>query len=239
MDQYFRVEVLSRTENPQSLIWWAMHQDYSENFVFDEDPPSEEQAGHIVVKHLLKGERGHYGPLEHPSITFNVGWFPHDVMQQARTHRVATSFDVQSGRYTGQRIIDVVYGKRDIEEVFYLRPVGTYMDRTGKRYEYTTEDRKEDRANCFDLAEFYCDKIKRGYSEEHARQMIPYALRQHFVVTFNLRSLMHFMDLRAKKDAQLEITEMCDLMWPHVQSWTPAIAEWYETTRLHKARLAP
>ena len=102
IDPLFRVEVLARTEHPQTLCWWAAHQDYSEKFVFDEPPPSETEAGALIVKHLLAGERGHYGPLEHPQITFNVGWFPHDVMQQARTHRVGVSFDVQSGRYTGK-----------------------------------------------------------------------------------------------------------------------------------------
>jgi thymidylate synthase (FAD) len=59
------------------------------------------------------------------------------------------------------------------------------------------------------------------------------------VVSFNLRSLLHFMDLRAKRDAQLEIQQLCDLMWPHLESWAPEIASWYGTSRLHKARLAP
>ena len=41
-----------------------------------------------------------------------------------------------SGRYTGQRILDVADGKRQLEEVFYLRPVGNYTDREGKKYYY-------------------------------------------------------------------------------------------------------
>ena len=239
MDPYFRVEVLNRTEHPQTLCWWAMHQDYSENFVFNEPVPDETEAGPLVVKHLLAGERGHYGPLEHPQISFNVGWFPHSVMQQARTHRVGVSFDVQSGRYTGQRIIDVCTGARNVEEVFYLRPVGTYRDRKGKSYEYTEDHRLVDRIICVDSAGRYKLALERGFSEEHARDIIPYAIRQHFVVSFNLRALMHFLDLRAKRDAQDEIRQLCDLMWPHFEAWAPAIAEWYAASRLHKARLAP
>jgi hypothetical protein len=38
-DPHFRVEVLNRTEHPQTLCWWAMHQDYSEHFVFASLPP--------------------------------------------------------------------------------------------------------------------------------------------------------------------------------------------------------
>ena len=238
-DPYFRVDILNRTENPQTLCWYAMHQDYSEEYVFNEDPPSETEAGNLIVKHLLAGERGHYGPLEHPSITFNVGWFPHSVMQQARTHRVGVSFDVQSGRYTGKRIMDVYKTKRKPEEVFYLRPIGEYTDRSGKRYRYGMQERNDDIAECLVASAHYVDKIEKGYAEEHARDMIPYAIRQHFVVSFNLRSALHFMDLRSKKDAQEEIRAMCDLMWPHLQVWAPEVTAWYEKTRLHKARLAP
>jgi thymidylate synthase (FAD) len=238
-DPYFRVEVLARTENPQTLIWWAMHQDYCEDFVFDADPPSETEAGPLIVKHLLAGDRGHFGPLEHPAITFNVGWFPHSVMQQARTHRVGVSFDVQSGRYTSQRIIDVVNGTRTPEEVFYLRPTGTYRDRQGKSYDYTDDHRLVDRIICIDSAGRFKLALDRGMSEEHARDIIPYAIRQHFIVSFNLRSALHFMDLRSKRDAQLEIQQLCDLLWPHLQSWAPSICDWYTASRLHKARLAP
>ena len=239
MDPLFRVRALSRTAFPQKLVWQAMHQDYSEEFVAEESFPTEHDAGLLVVRHLLKGDKGHYGPLEHPSITFNVGFFPHDVMQQARTHRVAVSFDVQSGRYTGQRLVDLANGELDVDQVFYRRPVGVYRDRQGKQYEYTEQQREIDRILFLDIAGRYKLDIENGFSEEHARRHVPYALRQHFVVTFNLRSLLHFLDLRAKKDAQLEITQLCDLLWPHLEEWTPAIAGWYGETRLHRARLAP
>lgn len=239
MDPLFRVELLNATPDPQTTCWWAMHQDYAEGFVFDEDPPIEIEAGRIIVKRLLAGERGHYGPLEHPQITFSVGWFPHSVMQQARTHRIGVSFDVQSGRYTGQRIIDASVGRRDLEEVFYLRPVGDYSDRQGKRYSYTEDMRRIDLARCHDAAAHYAYQIRQGMAEEHARGMIPFDVRQHFVVSFTLRALLHFLDLRRKLDAQQEIRELCDLMWPHLERWAPEVAEWYERTRLGKARLAP
>ena len=94
--------------------------------------PDEQRAGEICVKRLLSGERGHYGPMEHAQIVLNVGWFPHSVMQQARTHRVGVSFDVQSMRYTGERICRAADGALDLEDVFYLRPVGEYSDRQGR-----------------------------------------------------------------------------------------------------------
>jgi len=504
----FRVEVIAKTPNPQQVIYAAMHQDYTDGFVFDgrESWPSESAAGEIIVKRLLAGERGHYGPLEHPSIVFNCGYFPHSVMQQARTHRVGVSFDVQclagdtevtfikaggglrkikisdlydiwengekairtrkivgrngeppgeyrrdakkriqkmslrvlneetgnfqighvnnvmcsglqpvyrltladgktldctvnhrlftrdgwqrmgdalglivdenhevlattkdcelmcngvvrydalythknwfdfqvnqgltvreiaqicgvseqtirswakrhniriapgykkglktvvgagiyrdqdwkskpkptgrqlkahpvkvtqieyigkqmtydievegpwhnfvangivvhnSYRYTGNQIVELVEGKKDLEEIFYLRPVGEYSDRQGKKYYYSPEQRQADLDWCLEAAKRYQADLENGFSEEHARGKIPFDYRQHFVVSFNLRSLLHFLDLRFKKDAQLEIQKLCDLIWPHVEDWTPAIAQWYQKSRLGKSRLAP
>ncbi|MBW4488614.1 MAG: FAD-dependent thymidylate synthase [Trichocoleus desertorum ATA4-8-CV12] len=456
--QRFQVEVLRATSNPQQAIYLAMHQDYSEAWVYGERDrwPDEAKCGELITKNLLAGNRGHYGPLEHPQIILNCGWFPHSTMQQIRTHRVGVSFDVQclagdteitfvkasgslrkiriadlydlwangekavrtrnvrgrngeppgeyrrdcknrlkkmslrvlneetgifetshiqhifnqgmqpvyrltledgrtldctenhqlftaegwsrmgealelltnadgevlsfkqdchlmtngvvvgerpklefaqnlmpitellpkpkpqgrklkahpmkvvqvkylgrqqtydievagrwhnfvangvvvhnSFRYTGQRIIDVVEGKRDVEDVFYLRPVGFYTDRQGKRYEYTEELRRQDLEWCFAGCERYKLRIDQGFSEEHARSLIPFDVRQHWVMSANVRSLMHLIDLRWKADAQLEAQKLCELIWPHFQAWVPAIADWYETNRLKKARLAP
>ena len=241
MDPLFKVQLIAATPHPQQCIYAAMHQDYSEGFVAAdrENWPDEQRAGEICVKRLLAGERGHYGPLEHAQIVLNVGWFPHSVMQQARTHRVGVSFDVQSLRYTGERIAAAAKGETDLEEVFYLRPVGDYSDRQGKKYHYSIEQRAIDLDLCRSAAERYRDLLAAGYAEEHARGILPFDYRQHFVVSFSLRAFLHFMDLRAKLDAQLEIRQLCDLMWPHMVSWAPEIAGWYEKSRLHRAKLAP
>jgi thymidylate synthase (FAD) len=240
MDPYFRISTVSKTPQPNRTIYAAMHQDYSEKYVLDDLPDLDEaNLGAIVVKRLLGGNRGHFGCLEHVQITLATGWFPHSVMQQARTHRIATSFDVQSGRYTGQRVTQVVTGERDVEEVFYLRPVGTYTDRKGNKYEYTKDKRMIDRIMCIDSAGRYKLATEAGLSEEHARDQLPYCIRQHFVVSFTLRSALHFMDLRMKGDAQLEIQQFCELLWPHISEWTPEVADWYEKNRMCKARLAP
>ena len=237
----FRVDLIAATPNPQQCVYAGMHQDYCEGFVADDraEWPDETRAGEICVKRLLAGERGHYGPLEHAQIVLNVGWFPHSVMQQARTHRVGVSFDVQSMRYTGDRIAKAAAGELDIEEVFYLRPVGDYSDRQGKKYPYTAEQRAQDLEICRQAACRYRDLLAAGFAEEHARGILPFDYRQHFVVSFTLRAFLHFLDLRSKLDAQLEIRQLCDLMWPHLVDWAPQFADWYEKTRLHKARLAP
>ncbi|HAX85824.1 MAG TPA: FAD-dependent thymidylate synthase [Cyanobacteria bacterium UBA11370] len=496
----FCADVIAATPNPQQVVWAAMHQDYSEHYVYDsrEKWPDEERAGELIVKHLLSGDRGHYGPLEHPQITFNVGYFPHSMMQQIRTHRIGVSFDVQclagnteitfvngegetnrklkktigelyelwtngekairqrfiqgrngeppgeyrrdckkriqkmrlrvlneesglfeyghikdimcngiqpiyrikledgktldctvnhrlftsegwqtmgdaiglvtsadgtvikmtkpcfvmcngvvvddkklyrdkiwleqqiekgllideiaqlsncseyihhhnkelefaqsyklilkpenwqqkprpsgnklkahpvkvisveyigqqitydlevddrwhnfvangmvvhnSFRYTGERIINVAEGKQDIEDVFYLRPIGNYTNRQGKRYFYSEEQRAEDLNWCLEACRHYKKRIEEGLSEEHARGLIPFDARQHFVLSCNMRSLMHLLDLRWKKDAQLEAQKLCELLFLHFEQWSPAVAQWYKENRAKKAKLSP
>ena len=240
MDRFFRVETIASTPNPQSVVYAAMHQDYSEGFVADESPKNEEKAGELIVRRLLSGERGHYGPLEQPSITLNCGYFPHSVLQQARTHRVGITFDVQSFRFQSGKVIQSSKGEVDLEEVFYLRPVGQYHDRSGKKYFYSEDQRRGDLEWCQEAAERYAYAVEiEGHSEEHARGVLPFDYRQHFIVSFNARSLMHFFDMRAKPDAQLEIQQLCDLMFPHFEQWMPAVANWYKENRWRKGRLAP
>lgn len=246
IDPRFRVDVLARTPRPQTLVYSAMHQDYSSSYVFTEtkhkgyDPsPLESFAGKTIVSHLLKGNRGHFGPFEHPQITFNAGYFPHSVMQQLRTHRVGISFDVQSLRYTSEGFMNVAAGIISPEEVFYLRPVGDYTSRSGDKYHYSKEQRADDVEYCIAAAKrYYIDRSK-GMSEEHARGKLPFDFRQHFIMSVNLRSLMHLLDLRAKLDAQLEARQFCELVIPHFVDWTPEVAEWYVEHRLGKARLSP
>lgn len=177
--------------------------------------------------------------LEHPQITFNVGYFPHSMMQQVRTHRVGISFDVQSFRYTGQRIIDVAEGNREIEDVFYLRLVDNYTNRQGKSYFYSEEQRKQDLQWCLDACKLYKQRIEEGLAEEQARSIIPFDARQHFVLSCNARSLMHLLDLRWKKDAQLEAQKLCELLYAHFEIWMPAVANWYKENRAKKAKLSP
>lgn len=238
-DKYFTVKTIAKTVNPQQSAYLAMHQDYSSELVANESIPREGKCGEIIVDRLLAGDRGHWGPLEHINIILNCGYFPHSVVQQATRHRIA-SFDVQSFRYTSDQVLKVATGEKDIESVFYLRPVGNYSDRSGKKYHYSEEQRTNDLLWCMEsVKRYYRDINEYGMSEEHARGKLPFDYRQHFVVSFNCRSLMHFLDLRSKKDAQLEIQILCQLMWNHFQEWVPQVAEWYQKNRLGKAKLSP
>jgi thymidylate synthase (FAD) len=243
VDTLFRVEVLSQTPDPERVIWLAMHQDYSAEYV---TAASRVPAnyGEAVVRHLLEGDRGHYGPLEHPQITFAVGYFPHLVVQQARTHRIGVSFDVQSFRYTGKQLLELGSDPSpgQLEQVFYVP--ANIKEGQAKTREGVCPISPEALGIVLEQYRSQVAAYRRlvtecGVPPEDARCVLGYGIRQHFVVSFNCRSLMHFLDLRAKADAQREIRELCDLIWPHFEAWCPHIAAWYRKHRWGKARLSP
>lgn len=238
-DPFFRLVTLRSTESPQCLVYQALRQDYSEGDVAGPFTLAESEYGERCIKNLLANDKGHYGPMEHPQISFNAIGFPHDVAMQARTHRIGVSFDIQSSRYSGQRFCDVSDGIRSVEEVFYARPVGKYADREGNKVMYSEGMRREDLAFALASCNLYSRRLEQGVPPEAARHVVVQGFRQNFVMSANLRSALHFLDLRSKADAQPEIQAMADLMFDELKIWCPEIVSWYETRRLKKAILAP
>lgn len=238
-DKNLEVAVLQCYPNPEEVIYQAAKCDYSETPIHSQPLPTKEKCGEWVVDSLLANERGHWGPIEHPGITFSVSGYVHNVAMQARTHRVGVSFDVQSQRYTGKRVLKVASGELKPEDVFYVRPPGFYVNRYGKKYEWGNDDYDDELKYIQEGCKRYASKYEKGMCEEHIRDYLAQAIRQNFVVSFNLRSVLHIMDLRAKMDAQIEIQALCEQLSPLVQEWAPNVWKYYEEKRLHRARLSP
>jgi thymidylate synthase (FAD) len=175
---------------------------------------------------------------------------------------VHNSFDCQSQRYTGKRIVQLseLLGDHDywdtytkvfedeeltkemcqqINKVFYFRPIGSYVNRQGNKINYTEYLQQGDMLATLNSIHGYSGSLELGYSEEHARDFLPQNIRQNFVVTFNARSLLHFCDMRLPADAQLEIRDLATRLFKHFKAWMPEVAEFYEKSRYGRNRLAP
>lgn len=218
------------------VAYIALHNDYSEDF----SPTTEldeSRCGEICVERLLRGNRGHWGPLEHASLTLMLR-ADHNTIMQLRTHRIA-SFDVQSMRYSGARVEKVARGELPPEDVFYVRPPGKYRDRQGDPYEWTQDDVEESLAIAVSSAMDYAGLRAKGVSEEHARSVLITTYYQNAVATFNLRGWLHLLDIRLKADAQDEIRLLMDLVALEVQRWAPEVYGWWSLHRRAKAILAP
>lgn len=237
MTNPFRCEVVCATPLPQSATFIALHNDYAEDFCPSTDL-SEERCGEIAVARLVANKRGHYGPMEHAHLTLMIQ-MDHNTMVQLRTHRVGVSFDVQSMRYTGERIERVARGELPVEQVFYVRPPGVYRDRQGDAYEWTKQQVARLLTLASNAAQNYDDLRAEGVSEEHARYVLPTSYFQNVVLTGNIRSWLHLLDVRSKADAQQEIRWVMELAQQHIKAWIPQIYADYEQSRLHRAILAP
>lgn len=237
MQNPFKADRIGAYELPQQVSYIALHNDYSEEYSPTTDIP-EDRCGEIAIARLLDGKRGHFGPLEHAAMTLMIQ-MDHNSMVQLRTHRVGVSFDVQSLRYTGQRIERVARHELPVEEVFYFRPPGVYHDRHGEGYEWTPAQVESLKILSLNAAQDYADLRDAGVPEEHARYVLPTSYFQNVVLTGNIRSWFHLLDVRSKADAQQEIRWVMELVAHHVQRWIPEIYGWYEQNRLHRALLAP
>jgi len=238
-DKNLNVVILQGYDNPEQVVYQAAKNDYSETPVHLQTLPDSDECGKWIVDRLLANDKGHWGPLEHPSITFSISGYVHSVAMQARTHRIGVSFDVQSQRYTGKRVLKVASDELSPEAVFYIRPPGFYTNRYGKKYEWTVNDYNDEIDFIYEGCRRYASKFEKGMCEEHIRDYLSQSIRQNFVVSFNLRSVLHFIDLRAKMDAQLEIQALCEQIYPHLENWSPYIWRYYQEKRLHKAKLSP
>ena len=232
----FKVETISATDSPQKVIYLALHQDYSPDYVTDTEL-SESECGQIIVDRLLKGNRGHWGPLEHPTITLAIRCDHHTLMQ-LRTHRHLT-FDCQSMRYTSDHIRRAGKGEIDIEEVFYIRPQGIYESRDKKGYVWDERRHLDARYRMEVDAGDYADDLEHGIAPEHARHYIGGCLLQNAVVSGNLRSWLHLLEVRGKCNAQIECQAIADLIHLELLRWAPDVVGWWGTYRKTKAVLAP
>jgi thymidylate synthase (FAD) len=128
----------------------------------------------------------------------------------------------------------------EIQKLYYFRPLGDYHDREGNKYIYNQEMLEDDiQATWTNLVQYYNLITFRGYAPEHARDLLYQNFRQNFVVRFNARSLLHFLDLRTPLDAQLEIQIMANQIFDHFKEYMPEVSEYYQKHRFAKNKLSP
>ena len=226
-----KVDPYGSSLDAEKGIWYGQHVCVAEGFALDDEAPKKPGKG--IIDHQLRVE--HYSVLNFGFLVLHVGGFPHSTMCQLTRHQDSKHL-VQSLRYTGQRFLDE---SLSIRENFYFRPLGTYQDRKGKRYEYLAQDEFEDMRYCEKACERYRTRISQGFSEEHARSYMPYEFRQNFAIAGTIEAVFHWLDQRSKKDSQLEIQALAILALQRLKETCPNLGQWYEENRFGKGRLAP
>lgn len=229
-----QTHLLGANANPQQLIWLALHQCYSSQPTALPPSLDETKAGLSVVEHLLAGNRGHYSPLEVANLTLNLTYLPHSLLQQLTRHR-HLSFSVQSFRYTSQQFLKYAATHRfpnaeALEQLVYF----------GREPVKSKPFAATDYTLAHQAIRLYAYKVgKLEVLAEDARGRLPFDLRQHAVVSGNLRAWWHVLDLRLKPDTQPEFQQLALQVQAVLRLWVPQLQEWYDSRRATRAVLSP
>lgn len=237
-----RVELLDRTPNPEELVCRCARGDYSSDWVGRDRPFAElmepvegdtiEEKTETLLDHLMRS--GHFGPFEHPHITFAVEGVSRACMAQLTRHRHA-SFDVMSMRY-----VDLT--DADPRDRFVYPPTFDEDEVVSREGVEEVSMSVDERAAIADdvyrtCMEAYRDLVDAGIPKEDARMLLPIGTKVNLTFSMNARALMHLFDMRLKADAQWEIRELSRRCLEEAKSWMPYTFERYEDQ--HPYKLAP
>jgi len=245
------VTLLEATEDPEELVCKAARNDYSGEFVGGQsleatmetvEGDSLDAKKETLIGHLL--DHGHFGPFEHPQITFAVEGVSRSCMAQITRHR-HVSFDVQSMRYVAFDDVDPADVREG--EMVVIPPSATDPDWVGRNQQRGAVDEEtvQQRAEIFrdsieDAVESYQELLDLGMAPEDARFVLPIGTKVNMVMSMNARMLMHVADMRAAADAQWEIRGLTEDLLDIAADWCPITFEHYEEhMKNRKNRLAP
>jgi thymidylate synthase (FAD) len=240
-DPRFKVSIDLNASSPSPAhgIWSAQNTCKTEGFAPDNRIPSDPAAA--IIKHELKPK--HWSVLKFAFVKLDFAGFPHPIVMQMIRHQdseigVDHGFRitplVQSMRYTGSRMKDF----DDIEDIFYVQPVGTYVTRTGF-YEFSESDRREYLAEYQLGVDAYARAVHKGHPEEAARGLLPTNFRQNFTMAGTLQAVFHWLDQRTLADSQIEAQTLAWMALDELEKWEPGLFKWYRKNRAAKNTLSP
>lgn len=200
-----------------------------------QEPISDEKKEGLI--NFLVRER-HGSTTEHCYLTFRIS-APIFVFREFHRHRIGWNYNEESGRYT------------QLKPKFYIPDENRALRQIGKpgAYEFipgTEEQKVEVTSSLTSPAvisyQFYEHLIDEGVAKEVARMSLPLNTYSTMYATCNLRSLMHFLGLRTKRDnakfpsyPQREIEMVAEKMEEHFKELFPITYRAFEDN----GRVAP
>lgn len=176
--------------------------------------------------------RGHYGPWEHPQITFAVEGVSRVTMAQITRHRFMT-FDVQSQRYVDFSETDAIVPKSLRDADHFSRETGL----TDLEEDELSHWRNAYKAMTAEQLDYYEDMVEKGVPKEDARFILPLGTPVNMTFSGNARTFMHLLDMRKKANAQWEIRQLSEKLIEELKHWMPYTYSHYDRNAPHK--LAP
>ena len=179
------------------------------------------------IKDLLMflGKAGHHSPFEHTQFQFIV---TSDIAThiQILKHRIGVSINTESARY--KELEDKWHIPEDWDSVLE----GKWADELESFNHYAHQKYHEALTELTPL-------LGRKRAKESARFFLPYSKQLSFWVSLNLRSLAHFVNLRASGHAQAEIEDVAMMMLEEIMANcdVPICLEALGLIELHEKRM--
>lgn len=172
-----------------------------------------------LLKRLYKDK--HMSPFEQVDITFEISC-PIAVARQFHRHRTF-SYNEASGRYRP--------AEKEFQNLIPLRCQSKInhqcsTDETVDDLELVLE-MQDIVDKCFDL---YDKLLSIGVAREQARFILPQGAYTFFLTKGNLRNWLHFLSLRIKDDAQLEIRVLAEQIAKQLEKHYPNVMEVFRET---------
>ena len=153
---------------------------------------------------------GHWSVLEHSSMTVKITGISRACSHQLVRHRIGNTFTQESQRY---------FDPLENPDWFVIPP--RIENNKELKVKYIQERERE-------AAEYRFYKEK-GIPKEDARFCLPNACKTTITWTFNMSSLIWFLEMRMKKDAQWEIRLLAEKLYElvmSISSWKEFLIHW-------------
>ncbi|HHV36124.1 MAG TPA: FAD-dependent thymidylate synthase [Syntrophomonadaceae bacterium] len=193
-----KVELVSMTENPESVVTLAAKACYAKGML--RDVVWQDESGCVIRKCR---DSGHLSVFEHASFTFAIEGVSRSLSHQLVRHRLA-SYSQKSQRYVNEAGFTYVTPGSISKDEELSANYNMLMDNIGRCYKWL---------------------IDSGVPQEDARYILPNACTTQLVMTMNARELLHFFRLRCCNRAQWEIRELANKMLELCRKVAPVLFE--------------
>lgn len=218
-----KVEIIAHTPNPEEVIAQSAKLCYSDVGVSEIQEKLTKESTEKFLKMLMSFS--HASPLEHASFTFAVEGVSRTLTHQLVRHRIA-SYSQQSQRYVKldnfEYIIPPAIEQNEQAKKVFIEA----MENDKKAYEELTELLITENAKEYiekGLDEEKARKKVEKQSIEDARYVFPNACETKIVFTMNVRTLLHFFELRCCNRAQWEIRNLATKMLIECKKISPIL----------------
>ncbi len=195
------VKLINYTPNPERIIAAAARLCYSDKNgedLFENLTDSEVEK---LVRKIIS--LGHYSVLEHVSFTFAISGISRVTTHQLVRHRVGCSYSQRSQRYIEEDNFNYIIPPSIQERPELLKKYEETMNQLNSLYE----------------------EFAKVVPKEDARFLLPQAIESKIMVTYSLRALLHFLELRTCKRAQWEIQTLAWKMLKEAKKVAPLLFE--------------